>query len=222
MKALAGIALFVVGACASAPPTAQAPSAVGSADSASAVASASPDTAASAAPSAASSTASTDAPSTAPPPAAAAPLTVVPMKLVAAKLGHKVEIKVDGTVVLDGKPSWKITGTGLFELKHPDQPLLAVAGDGTVTGFMVEAKDQLHFDDKDNLADSGGGSLSIGDDGTISLPDKAKADFGAMKLTGFDPSARRAASLVVAQVLMGAAMEKGLSQMKANLKKGQH
>ncbi len=143
------------------------------------------------------------------------------MKLVAAKLGHKVEIKADGTVVIDGKPEWKITGTGLFELKHPDQPLLAVAGDGTVTGFMVEAKSQLHFDDKNNLADSVGG-LSIGDDGTISLPEKAKADLGAMKLTGFDPSARRAASLVVEQILMGAAMEKGLSQMKANLKKGQH
>ena len=147
------------------------------------------------------------------------------MKLVAAKIGHKFEIKADGTVVIDGKPSWKITGTGLFELKHLDQPLLAVAGDGSVTGFMVEAKDQLHFDDKDNLSDNHG-SLSIGDDGTISLPssmpDKAKADFGAMKLTGFDPSARRAASLIVAQVLLGVAREKGLGQMKANMKKGQH
>jgi hypothetical protein len=171
--------------------------------------------------SAAPSAAPADAPSAAPAPAAAANLTVVPMKLAGSKLGHKVDIKADGTVVIDGKPSWKIAGAGLFDLKHPDQPLLAVAGDGTVTGFFVEAKDQMHFDDKDSLVDRGG-SFSIADDGAISLPDKAKTDFGDLKLTGFDPSARRAASLVVTQVLMSVAMEKALAQMKSNLKKNQH
>jgi hypothetical protein len=35
------------------------------------------------------------------------------MKLVASKLGHKVEIKADGTVVLDGKPAWKVAGPAL-------------------------------------------------------------------------------------------------------------
>jgi hypothetical protein len=211
------IALLVVGACASPQPAAQTPSAGAPVDSAPAAASASPDTAAPTAP----STASADPPSAAPPPAAPANLTVVPMKLVASKLGHKVEIKADGTVVLDGKPAWKVAGPAVVDLKHPDQPLLAVAGDGTVTGFLVEAKDQMRFDDKDNLVDSGG-SLSIGDDGVISLPDKAKTDFGDMKLSGFDPSARRAASLVVAQVLMSVGMEKALAQMKSNSKKNKH
>jgi hypothetical protein len=219
MRTHAVLALLVGGACASPQPGAQAPSAGAPADSAPAAASASasPDTAASAA----SATASANAPSAPPPPAAPANLTVVPMKLVASKLGHKVEIKADGTVVLDGKPAWKVAGPAVLDLQHPDPPLLAVAGDGTVTGVFVEAKDQMHFDDKDNLVDTGG-SLSIGDDGVISMPDKAKADFGDMKLGGFDPSARRAASLVVAQVLMSVGMEKALAQMKSNVKKNKH
>jgi hypothetical protein len=209
LSVLAPAALLLV-ACGAGEPTPAAPAASAEA-SAAPSASASPDMPAPAA--------ETAAPAAAPPPPAEAPALVpVAMKLVAPKVKHKIEVKADGMVMLDGKPAWKMTGPGLFEIKHPEEPILKIAGDGTVTGFMVQKKDSMRFDEKDDLVDPTG-HVSIADDGTITLPEKIRADFGDMKLTGFKPAARRAASLVLLQTIIAVSFEKEVAAMKAKKKK---
>jgi hypothetical protein len=123
------------------------------------------------------------------------------MKLVDPKGKHSVEIKDDGSVVGDGKPVAKFVGA---ELQDKDgKTLVAVAADGTVK--MDGATKTVKFNEKDELVIGDGAKMIIGDDGVVKMlnPDgKADKDSGKMKLTGFKPTARRAATVFVLAMFM--------------------
>lgn len=155
----------------------------------------------SAAPSASTAmTATATATATTPPTPAAPPLTVMAFKMTDAKSKKTVEVKDDGSVMAEGKVVAKFVGA---ELQDKDgKSLMGVAADGSVTA-MGQTK-PAKFNDKDELL-VGGGTIFIGDDGVLKLvgPDgKPDKDSGKIKLTGFKPQARRAATVFVMAMFM--------------------
>ena len=145
-------------------------------------------------------TATATATATTPPTPPAPPLTVVAMKLTDAKSKKSIDVKDDGSVMADGKLVAKFVGA---ELQDKDgKSLMSVAADGTLKaeGQTKPAK----FNDKDEVV-VGGGTIFVADDGTVKLigPDgKPDKDSGKIKLTGFKPQARRAATVFVLAMFM--------------------
>ncbi len=131
------------------------------------------------------------------------PLTVVAMKLVGPNAKHTIEMKDDGSVLGDGKPIAKFVGATLQDAEG--KPMVSVATDGTIVMAGQPTSKSAKFNDKDDLVISDGAKMTIGDDGVVKLfnPDgKADKDSGKMKLTGFKPTARRAATVFVLTMMM--------------------
>ncbi len=149
----------------------------------------------------ATATASVTASATVAPPAPPPPIVVAAMKMTGPKIKNPVELKDDGTVMGGGKVVAKFVGAELQDASG--KTLVAVAADGTLT--MTGAQNTPKFNDKDELEIPGGAKMIIGDDGSVKLmnPDgKADKDSGKMKFTGFKPTARRAAMVLVLGMLM--------------------
>jgi hypothetical protein len=145
--------------------------------------------------------------SSAPPVAPPEPLAIAAMKITGTKLKGTLELKDDGTVLSAGKPVAKIVGAELQD--SSGKTLVAVGGDNsvTITGSQKGAK----FDDKNDLQIDGGAKMSIGDDGVVKLfnaDGKADKDSGKIKIAGFKPTARRAATVVVMGVMLMAPSKK--------------
>ncbi len=126
-------------------------------------------------------------------------MTVAAMKFTPAKKGKSdkaLEVKQDGTVMLDGKTTAKIAGD---EMKDATGSTLVTIGvDGSLVGSGV--KPGLKFQGDELTAESGA-KVSVGDDGTVTL---AKADGKSEALGKFEggAAAKRAALLVTAMWLM--------------------
>jgi hypothetical protein len=130
------------------------------------------------------------------------PLTVAAMKLVGPNAKHTIEMKDDGSVLGDGKPIAKFVGATLQDAEG--KPMVSVAADGSIA-MTGQTSKTAKFNDKDELVISDGAKMTIGDDGVVKLfnPDgKADKDSGKMKLTGFKPAARRAATVFVLAMMM--------------------
>ena len=145
-------------------------------------------------------TATATATATTPPTPPAPPLTVAAFKLTDAKSKKTIEVKDDGSVMGDGKVVAKFVGAELQDASG--KSLMSVAADGSLKaeGQTKPAK----FNEKDELV-VGGGTIFIGDDGVLKLigPDgKPDKDSGKIKLTGFKPQARRAATVFVMAMFM--------------------
>jgi hypothetical protein len=131
----------------------------------------------------------------------APPLVVTAMKLTAEKQKGSIELKDDGTITVDDKPVLKIVGADLQDASG--KSLILVTADGTLRfeGVAKGAK----FNDKDEVVIDDGAKLIVGDDGVVTLinPDgKADKASGKVKLVGFKPAARRAASLFALAAFM--------------------
>lgn len=128
-------------------------------------------------------------------------MTVAAMKFTPAKKGKAdkaLEVKQDGTVMLDGKTTAKIAGD---EMKDATGGTLVTIGvDGSLVGSGV--KPGLKFQGDELTAESGA-KVSVGEDGTVTL---AKADGKSEALGKFEggAAAKRAALLVTAMWLMPA------------------
>ncbi len=160
---------------------------------------------------AASSIAATSATPTATTPPAP-PLTVSAMKLTTADNKHTIELKDDGTIMGDGKTLIaKFVGSSLQDADG--KTLINVAADGTVTmPDQPGATKTVKFNDKDELVISDGAKMIVGDDGVVKLlnPDgKPDKDSGKVKLVGFKPTARRAATVFVLTMLMASSKDSG-------------
>lgn len=154
-------------------------------------------------PSATATTQSTAAASTAAPTPAGPPLTVVAMKLVAPNAKHTIDMKEDGSVLGDGKPIAKFVGNTLQDADG--KPMVSVAADGTLTIAGSNTGKTAKFNEKDDLVMPDGAKMTVGDDGVVKLfnPDgKADKDSGKIKLTGFKPTARRAATVFVLAMML--------------------
>jgi hypothetical protein len=152
------------------------------------------------APSAASSAASSAA-TTAPPAPPAPAITVVALKIAANKVtkGKAVEVKADGTVLVDGKPVAKFSGAELQD--SSGKTILAVASDGTVSGPSVNR--QVKFSSTDDLVNDDGSKISIADDGSVTRTTAAgKADKAPFKIRGVTAASRREAILVAGWMMM--------------------
>jgi hypothetical protein len=122
-----------------------------------------------------------------PPASKAAPASAVPsstidgatikfgaMKLAPAKPGktdRSLEIKADGTIVLDGKPVAKFKGDRVDSIEGA--PMATMSGTGVLAGSGV--KPGLKFEGDDLVGDDGM-KLSIGDDGTITASRAGKSE----------------------------------------------
>ena len=132
----------------------------------------------------------------------APPLVVVAMKLTGEKmLKGVIEVKPDGTVLgPDGKLVAKFVGA---ELQDKDgSTLISVAADGTMK--IAGSHHGTKFDDKDDLVVEGGAKFHVADDGAVMLfneDGKADKDSGKLKITGFKPQVRRAATVLVMGML---------------------
>ncbi len=156
----------------------------------------------SAAPSASTATATATATATttaAPTPPA---IVVIAMKLTGPKmLKGAVEVKEDGSVLgPDGKPVAKFVGA---ELQDKDgKTIIAVGADGSMK--IAGSQHGTKFDDKDDLVVEGGAKFHVADDGAVMLfneDGKADKDSGKLKITGFKPQGRRAATVLVMGML---------------------
>jgi hypothetical protein len=119
------------------------------------------------------------------------------------KIGGKaaIEVKDDGTVMAGGKPAGKFVGAELHDAS--DALIASVAADGTIT--ITGAQKKVKFNDKDEVEIEGGAKIAIGDDGVVKSMDatgKPDKDSGKLKITGFKPTARRAATLLVLSMLI--------------------
>jgi hypothetical protein len=128
------------------------------------------------------------------------PLVVIAMKLTGILKGS-IDVKEDGTVLKpDGKPVAKFVGN---ELRTVDGGvLISVAADGTMT--IAGSHHGTKFDDKDDLVVEGGAKFHVADDGTVMLfneDGKADKDSGKLKIVGFKPQGRRAATVLVMGML---------------------
>ncbi len=130
------------------------------------------------------------------PPAPPPPIVIFAMKLTGGSLKKPVELKDDGTVVVDGKPVAKFVGAELQDTSG--KTLIAVAEDNTVT--MDGSTKTMKFTYSDELLLDGGNRVSIADDGSVMLigadhkPDK---DSGKMKFNPFKSTARRVGIVIV-------------------------
>ncbi|HEY2367215.1 MAG TPA: hypothetical protein VGH87_12555 [Polyangiaceae bacterium] len=130
------------------------------------------------------------------------PIVVIAMKLTGPKmLKGAVEVKEDGSVLgPDGKPVAKFVGA---ELQDKDgKMIISVAADGTMK--IAGSQHGTKFDDKDDLVVEGGAKFHVADDGAVMLfneDGKADKDSGKLKITGFKPQGRRAATVLVMGML---------------------
>ena len=134
-------------------------------------------------------------------PAPAPPLAIVAMKMTMPKAKGPVTVKEDGTVEANGKARMKFVGADLQDMDG--KTVVSVAADGTV---KLEGADKTpKFNAKDELEVGDGAKMFVTDDGVLKLfnPDgKEDKDSGKVKFTGFKPSARRAATVLVLAALM--------------------
>jgi hypothetical protein len=130
------------------------------------------------------------------------PIVVIAMKLTGPKmLKGAVEVKEDGSVLgPDGKAVAKFVGA---ELQDKDgKMIISVAADGTMK--IAGSQHATKFDDKDDLVVEGGAKFHVADDGAVMLfneDGKADKDSGKLKITGFKPQGRRAATVLVMGML---------------------
>jgi hypothetical protein len=129
------------------------------------------------------------------PGAAGGVIKVVAMKITPAKKGKDkaVELKDDGTVLIDGKPAAKMKGDSVDS--SGGTSMVTVGVDGSLVGNGV--KNGYKFDG-DDLVHESGLKLSVADDGTINVTKDGKTEALA-KTDGKASSAKRAA--LVATVL---------------------
>ncbi len=121
------------------------------------------------------------------------------MKITAGKV--TMEVKDDGTVMVGGKAGGKFVANELHDAS--DAVIASVAADGTIT--ITGAQKKVTFNDKDEAEIEGGAKIAIGDDGVVKSMDatgKPNKDSGKLKITGFKPTARRAATLLVLSMIV--------------------
>jgi hypothetical protein len=106
-----------------------------------------------------------------------------------------VELKADGTVVVDGKTVATFSKNELHD--ETGAVAFAVKKDGSIEGGKVSKP--VSFNDKDELQTDGKKSLSVGDDGAAKVEkDGGKSDAGPVKFDGVTSKNKRAAVLLVA------------------------
>jgi hypothetical protein len=128
-------------------------------------------------------------------------ITVVNVKFApdkAAKNVKAMEIKDDGTVTVEGKTKVKIVKDELQD--DTGKSLVKLSKDG---GVMMGDKAVGKFDDKDVFTMDGGGTVSLGDDGTVKITEKdgkpSKTLLG--KFDKLDAKGKRAAVLIALATL---------------------
>jgi hypothetical protein len=123
--------------------------------------------------------------------AAGGMLSVVDMKFVPAKKGKKdlaLEVKGDGSVMVDGKLVAKIAGD---EVKSDAGTTMVTVGvDGSLVGNGIDAGYKFEGDE---LVTSSGAKFSVGDDGTVTMTKDGKPE----TLGSFGTGKAKRASLVV-------------------------
>jgi hypothetical protein len=127
--------------------------------------------------------------------AAGGVIKLAAMKITPAKKGKDdkpVELKMDGSVIIDGKPAAKIKGDEVDSAGGTS--MLTVGVDGSLVGNGVKPGYKFEGDE---LSGEGGVKLSVGDDGTITLTKDGKSEPVAKAEGGAD--AKRAA--LIATVL---------------------
>jgi flagellar basal body rod protein FlgF len=118
------------------------------------------------------------------------------MKLTMAQMKGAIELKADGAVTVEGKPMARIAGADFLDAEG--KTVVSVLADGTLR--MDGSGKSAKFDSADAVVVDDGSKLTVGDDGVVMLfrPDgKVDSMSGKMKLVGFRPVARRAASVLV-------------------------
>lgn len=137
------------------------------------------------------------APTTAPVEAPKPTIMAAALKLTPNK-GQKtkpVELKADGSVMVDGKPAGKVTA---MELQDADGKTIASVGsDGSIT--MEGAPPGAKFNAANEIEADGKPVVSIADDGTVKVADaKGKLAAAAFKVEGVTADGKRAAALLAA------------------------
>ncbi|HEY1958637.1 MAG TPA: hypothetical protein VGH28_23630 [Polyangiaceae bacterium] len=127
-------------------------------------------------------------------PVAATPrdLVIVPMSLTSLTPKASVELKQDGTVEIDHKPTLKFVGSELREIDG-GRVLMTVKPDGTAE-YMDALK--LKFDEHDALVSPRGTKLIVDDDGVVRSRKRDGSEHSVAKLVGFTPAARRTACVL--------------------------
>jgi hypothetical protein len=131
------------------------------------------------------------------PGAAGGMIKLVAMKLTPAKKGKNdkpIELKEDGTVLIDGKPAAKIKGDQVDSTGGTS--MLTVGVDGSLVGNGVQPGFKF---DGDDLVTENGVKLSVGDDGTITASKDGKSEAFAKAEGG---AASKRAALIVAVLWM--------------------
>jgi hypothetical protein len=135
----------------------------------------------------------------------ATPLTVIAMKATISQGGkqHTLELKADGSLLADGKAAAKITGAEMDDANG--QAIVSVNGDNTLKiSGQTSQSSVAKLNDSDAIEVNGATIISVADDGTVTLvgadgkPDKS----GKMKFSGFKPTARRTACVIVFGMLI--------------------
>jgi hypothetical protein len=123
--------------------------------------------------------------------AAGGVIKLAAMKVTPAKKGKAVELKEDGTVVIDGKPAAKIKGDSVDSTGGTS--MLTVGVDGSLVGNGVKAGFKFEGDD---VVNDKGMKLSVGDDGAVTASKDSKTETIA-KAEGGAASKRAALILTV-------------------------
>lgn len=103
--------------------------------------------------------------------AAGGVIKLAAMKVTPAKKGSSVELKDDGSVIVDGKPAAKIKGDQVDSTGGTS--MLTVGVDGSLVGNGV--KPGFKFEGDDVVTESGA-KLSIGEDGAITATKDGKSE----------------------------------------------
>ncbi len=130
------------------------------------------------------------------PGAAGGMMKLAAMKLTPVKKGKTdkpVEVKEDGSVLIDGKPAAKIKGDQVDS--SGGTSMLTIGVDGSLVGNGVKAGYKFEGDE---LVHESGMKLTVGDDGTITATKDGKSE-AIVKTEGGAATAKRAA--LVATVL---------------------
>jgi hypothetical protein len=138
-------------------------------------------------------------------PAASSPLvSVVALKLVAAPTAVKIfgfktiELCADGRIVIDGKDRGRIAHGQLEDASG--KAVISVAADASITGCgpvrvgMFTASDAMNDGQK---------TLSVGDDGTVTITDATGASTLPAKFEAMPPNGKRAGMLLLLSFLVG-------------------